>query len=352
MKLNFSTKFWLKQQTSSYLNKVLDTSNFVRFDMGECQLGKNQQEFAEYPEVNAVKLKKAIAKSERIKSNMVTVGCGADELIENLPRLLLNPGDKSIVITPTFFRFVEACQRQAVKIIEIPLVQKNNFNFDSQISQLVIKKSQKLNAKLIWLCSPNNPTGKIIDPSLITKIVKKSASFVVIDEVFNGFLKPKLANANLNLVKSSKNAMLLRSLSKAHGLAGIRIGWGIAHPETIELFEKWRLPFNIPTLSQKIACQTLLTNNLSQIRNKVIKERSFLEKEISKLPNLEICPGSQTNIFILRHKNKDLFEELLKRKILAADLRRSQGLKNKNFVRITIQNRKSNLQLLSVLKNI
>ena len=364
MKINICTNFWLKHQVSSYINRNKELSNFIHFDMGECTFGSNlkllkslnsfkSKDFASYPEAGARKLKEAIAKHEQLLPAMVTVGCGVDELIETIPRLLLNPGDKTIVVTPTFFRFIEACQRQAAQVVEIPMAEKNSFNFGGQIAQSVIKKSHQVNAKLIWLCSPNNPTGKVIDPDLIAKIVKKSGSFVVVDEVFNGFLNPKLANVNLNLVKSSKNVMLLRSLSKAHGLASLRVGWGIAHPETVKLFEKWRLPFNIPKLSQQLAIAALSDKkNLAKTRKLVAKERLFINQQISLLCQLEFCSGSQTNIFMLRHKKKDLFQELLKRGILTADMRQANGLQRKGFVRITIQNRKNNLRLLSALKNI
>ncbi len=213
--------------------------------------------------------------------------------------------------------------------------------------------TNRSNVKLIWLCSPNNPTGQIIKPNLIEKVVKKSKAFVVLDQAFNQINSRHGLDSNLKLAIKNRNLIVLQSLSKIWGLAGLRVGWAIGHPETIKILEKFRLPFNIASISQKLAIAALSDGkHLKKVNKFIIKERVFIENELRKLPNFEICSGSKTLFFLLRHKSKDLFELLLKRNILTADFRQANGLKGMGFVRITIRTRKENELLLKVLKQI
>ncbi|PIS08516.1 hypothetical protein COT76_00955 [Candidatus Berkelbacteria bacterium CG10_big_fil_rev_8_21_14_0_10_33_10] len=360
------TNFWLDHQPVRYVNKEtkFDPNNFVRFDLGEwissCS-PKTKEVFQnlkaadlqEYPDPNATELKNAIANRFGISPEMITPSSGTDELIDTLPRLLLSKGDRAVIIRPTFFRFDEATSREGGEIIKVDTNLENHFRFDESTARQVIEQSRQPKTDIVWLCNPNNPTGQIIAPELLEWIITETKSFVIVDEVFSGLLDPTTTNKTLLLTKTHQNVLFLRSLSKVDGLSAIRIGWGIGHPKTIELIEKWRLPFNTSTLAQKIAIAALEdTQHTADVRNLIINERQFLEQQISLIPGLELISGSQANIFLLRHKQKDLFQQLFQRGILVADFRQADGLEDMGFVRITVQDNNKNLKLLKALQRI
>lgn len=360
------TNFWLDHQPVRYVDKEtkFDPNNFVRFDLGEwissCSPKAKEvfqnlkaSDLQEYPDPNATELKNAIADRFGISPEMITPSSGTDELIDTLPRLLLSEGDRAVIIRPTFFRFGEATSREGGGIIKVDTNLENHFEFDESIAWQVIKQSHQPKTNIVWLCNPNNPTGQIISSELIEWVITESKAFVIVDEVFSGLLDPTSTNKTLELAKTHQNVLFLRSLSKVDGLSAIRIGWGIGHPKTIELIEKWRLPFNTSTLAQKIAIAALQdTKHTAHVRNLITEERKFLEEQINQIPGLELITGSQANIFLLRHQQKDLFQQLFQRGILVADFRQADGLENMGFVRITVQDRNKNLQLLSALQQL
>lgn len=364
MHLNTNVKFWLNHQVVSYINKQLDLNKLVRFDMGECAFGPrpellkalsllSQNDFQEYGDPVCRDLKQAIATFEQVDPRLITIACGSDELIEAIPRMFLNSGNSSLVVTPTFFRFIDSCLRQHSEVIEISAKISNGFAFDEQIAKQVIKQVNRKKVKLVWLCNPNNPTGQFISPRLFENIASNTNALIVIDGVFSSFIEPLKIKPLINLAMAQKNVIWLNSLSKVSGAAGLRIGWAISHSKIINLLEKWRLPFNIPIITQKLALATFKdSGHLKKIRKWITGERNFLFNQIINWHNFELVNGSQTNVFLLRHIQKDLFIELLKRKIIAADFRQAHGLNNQGFVRVTIQKRKENLILLKALNSL
>lgn len=359
------TKAWRENLPASYVEKKLDLSTMVRFDMGEqCSLESpfvlqalqteiEPRDLVEYPEPNCSKLKKEIAEQIGLGPEFITPGAGSDELINTIPELILGPDDESLIIAPTFFRFIEASLRKSSNTSTINLSLENDFQFNEQTTQKIIEHANQNSTKLIWLCSPSNPTGQVIEPNQIKAIVANTDAFVVVDEVFNRMLSLDLAQANTKLVKKHQNIILLRSLSKVEGVSGIRVGWGIAHPKTIDFFEQRRLPFNIPSISQKLAISALRDHDhLEHVREELLTQKNLLTAEIQALPDLQIIPGSQTHIFLLRHKHKDLFSSLLDRGILTADFRQAEGIQELGFVRITVQSQEKNQKLIEALQSI
>lgn len=360
------TNFWLDHQPVRYVNKEtkFDPNNFIRFDLGEwissCSPNAKEvfqnlkaSDLQEYPDPNTTELKNAIANRFGVSPDMITPSSGTDELIDTLPRLLLSEGDRAVIVRPTFFRFGEATSREGGEIIKVDTNLENNFEFNESIAQQVIQQSRQPKTDIVWLCNPNNPTGHVISPDLLEWVITETKAFVIVDEVFSGLLEPTNTNRTLQLAKTHQNVLFLRSLSKVDGLSAIRIGWGIGHLKTIELLEKWRLPFNTSTLAQKIAIAALQdTQHTDNVRNLITQERKFLEEQVNQIPGLELIAGSQANIFLLRHKQKDLFQQLFQRGILVADFRQADGLEGMNFVRITVQDRNKNNQLLETLQQI
>jgi histidinol-phosphate aminotransferase len=361
--INKRTEFWLKNIPKRYIVEKSEKNIQLRFDGGESFLPKIRnlkpvlkmlrlEDLTQYPIPDFKKLRQAIAHHEGISINNISIGSGCDSFIENLPRILLNPHDKVIVIEPTFFRFIESSTRQEADIIRIKLKGKNNFKFTLNTANEIIKVANKKNVKLIWICNPNNPTGQITKPEILEKIIDNVNSIIIIDETLHGFVNPENFPSSSQFIKTHKNIIVIKSLSKVFGLAGIRVGWAIAHEDIISLLEKFRFPYEVTTLSSKIAQEVLKRNHIAIIRKRINAERIFIEKRLTRLVNIEFCKGSLTNIVLLRHKQKDLFKKLLLKGILTADFRESNGLNGKGFIRISVQNRRKNKLLLKALEEI
>lgn len=348
MQVNHNFSFWQKFRPKSYLASAEIPKDTHHFEMGENIMIKNA---IPYPDPVQIQLKKALAKIFRVNPEMISLGCGSDEIIENIPKIFLDPGDDALVILPTFFRFLDATLRVGARIISISTNKEEGFSFSKTVIENAIRIAKQNKAKLIWLCSPNNPTGVTLTASQLERFASLG-NLVVLDEAFVDLTANE--QQMLKLLSKHQNLIILRSFSKLAGLAGLRLGCAISSPEIINLLEQWRLPFNLPTPTVKLILAKLRTLEfeIGKAKKQIDIERSRLFNEISKLKNVELGSKSETNIFILRHKTKDLFNELLKNSILVADFRQAPGLTNLGFVRLTLKTPRENRKLLEVLKKI
>ncbi|KKS40353.1 MAG: Histidinol-phosphate aminotransferase [Candidatus Gottesmanbacteria bacterium GW2011_GWB1_43_11] len=347
MDTNDNFKFWQQHKTSSYVHFARKTK-LHHFNMGEFLLAKHA---IAYPDPTQHALKTEFSRLWKVNPDWLSLGCGSDEIIETIPRIFLNSGDTALVVTPTFFRFLDATRKIGASVIEIATEKEKGFNVTEMTISDIIRVTHEKNVKLIWLCNPNNPTGNIIQESLIAKLVNSIKTLVVIDEAFFG-LSP-ISNMMRLLVSTRNNIILLRSMSKIDGLAGLRIGIAISNSEIIKVFEEWRLPFNIPKLSLDFAVNHLKNIRKLKPNTKFINhERTRILESIRLSKHLKLGGQSQTSIFLLRHKKQNLFDLLLKQGILGADMSNTPGLERLGFVRLTIKSKRENDFLLMTLRKI
>lgn len=367
MKLNTITNKYLKIRVSGYLSKDQkfdDLSKYLRLDLGENLLGSanitkilgsiDKKIIAYYTDPSNSKIKKIIASLYNLSMNNVTIANNSNEIIDYLPRITTDKNSKSIVVIPSFYRFYEASLLMQGEVIYLRLSKDNGFKPDSKPIDNICNLAKKNNASLIWICNPNNPTGEIYEQEYIERIVKNSQSLLIVDEAFFEFYDPEHKKSAIKLIHKYENLIVLRTLSKAYGLAGIRFGYALAHPKIIEVIEKYRDTLMMTSgLIINIAGTALMDQTFIQrtaLETRRLKGNLF--REISKLNTLEIGADTKTNIFLLKHKTKDLYEELLKRHILTADFRNSKGIENMGYVRITIADEEKNKRLLTCLKEI
>jgi histidinol-phosphate aminotransferase len=279
-------------------------------------------------------------------SVQVVAGNGSDQLINLIAEVFLRPKVTCLVQIPTFFRIIDVVRERKARLITVSTI---GDNFCLKTEKLI----KQLNPQVVWFCSPNNPTGETIDPKFIARIAKKTKGLVIVDEAYQEIFDPENKFSAVKLIKKHENILVTKSFSKAFGLAGIRVGMCIANRKTAEVLEKNQLNFPISTASQQIAEKALDDILfLNKVHDHFEKERKFLFSEIDKLSNLERGGNSKTNIFILRHKKKNLFDLLLKENIQVADFNQMKGLEDQGFVRITIKNRSENKQLLNTLQKV
>jgi len=368
MILNSITKNYLRSQVVGYVSKDQQSQSlnkYLRLDLGENLLGCSQkvlraireikpEDLCFYADPSASLIKKTISGLYGLEESNILIANSSNEIIDFLPKMILNEGDYSLIIVPTFFRFKEACLTAVGKIVALKLNENNGFKPDSKLVDAITKNVSNHKIKIIWICNPNNPTGEIYKLEQIEKIIASSETFVVVDEAFFEFYDPTNRNSAIYLTRKYKNLLVLRTLSKAYGLAGLRFGYAIGHKKTIETIEKYRNTLLMTSsLIQKLTKVALIDQkHLQRTVKKTIKLRSELFLKIKRNKKLHIGAESKTNIFLLKHKTKDIYQELKKGGILTADFRNADGIAGEDYVRVTIGNRERNNKLLSALSQI
>jgi histidinol-phosphate aminotransferase len=298
-------------------------------------LGKLLRALNRYPDPEGKELKTAIAKNLGISSNKILLGNGSDEIIYYL---ITTIGGPVLFPTPTFVMYGIIANALGQKAIPIPL--DDEFDLDTGKILAAIKK---YNPKLIFLSSPNNPTGNCFSTDRILKIIRASKGLVVVDEAYQPFASRM---GFLPLLRDYPNLIISRTMSKI-GFASLRVGYMIADEILISEIEKVRLPYNVNTLSQTIATIGAKNGRLvdSSVRE-IVSERERLMKALDAIPEIEPCP-SEANFILFRTPDPDtLFSKLLKRGILIKNV---NGL-IPNAMRVTVGNRKENDQFISALK--
>jgi histidinol-phosphate aminotransferase len=264
----------------------------------------------EYPDESYDEIKKALSQTFKLRRDHFIIGNGADELIDTITRAFVKEGEEIIIPTPTFSQFEEAAKRISAKRISVNCAKEKVYEIKSdEILAHVTKKT-----KLIWICSPNNPTGNIIPEGTIEEIISKSKIPVVVDECLS-----EMKNSNLiRFVKDYSNFMLLKTFSKGYCLAGLRVGFLMAQPVNINKIEKIKQIFNVNRLAVKAAIAALQDQAYyRRIWRKLRKEKI---KQIRRLRSLKVSVvGKESNFLLLDFKNekisKRVYEGLLRRGI-------------------------------------
>lgn len=255
-------------------------------------------------------------------------------------------------MVPVFDRHIYTNMKVGGNVVTHALDYMNDFDFSFEEEERISKKSRQENVKLIWLCSPNNPTGKIIDLKVIKKIAAENPnSLVIINEVYQEFYSFDHNHSSVSLLGSCKNILIIRSFSKAFCLGGYRIGYVAGSTELIQSIEGFRTLYNVSTPAQGAATDVLF-NKMEIIKGfteEIDQERERIMKGIAKLKNFQIIFQSKTNFIFMRHKTKNLFNELLAQNIVSADWNMASGIENLRFVRISLNTPSLNDSLIQIL---
>ena len=281
-----------------------------------------------YPDPFQESLKSIIKDHLNVNSNQIILGNGSDEIIDLIFRLFCTPGKDSVItMPPTYGMYDVSAGIQNVDIINVPL--SNGFEIQEQ---QVIQAIQN-NTKIIFICSPNNPTGNSLDKEKIKFILNNFKGLVVVDEAYAEYADTDLSNE----LNNHHNLLISRTFSKARGMAGIRLGIGVGHEKIIALLNKIKPPYNVNQLTQDYALNKL--KNHSEELEKTIKinkqQREFVSAELSKLDIVEFVYPTDANFLLVKFKNSDLiFNKLKEKGIIVRD--RSKNYNCSNCLRITI----------------
>ncbi|MBI5213167.1 MAG: histidinol-phosphate transaminase [Nitrospirae bacterium] len=288
-----------------------------------------------YPNPEAKKLKKAISKNLKINTDCILLGNGSDELIYYLITAFEGP---VLYPVPTFSMYGIISQALGEKGIGIPL--DKEFDLDTDKMLAVIKK---YNPKLIFLSSPNNPTGNCFSADRILKIIEASKGIVIVDEAYQPFSSEK---GFLPLLGDYKNLAILRTLSKI-GFAALRVGFLIGDPGMIKEVNKVRLPFNLNAISQTMALEAFKQKKIvdSRIKN-ITSERERLFEELDNITGVSPYP-SEANFILFKAKNANaVYRRLIKEGVLIRNL----GSAVKDALRVTIGTPEENSFFIKALR--
>jgi histidinol-phosphate aminotransferase len=295
-----------------------------------------------YPDPYQRELKNAISKSRGIDVSKIFLGNGSDEIIDLSYRVFCNPGtDKSLIFTPTYGMYEVSAAVNNITVIKVPLDENFQINLND-VKPLLWDK----NLKLIFICSPNNPTGNCMDPVAVEKIISGFEGIVVIDEAYIDFTD---RSSFINLLDKYRNLIIMQTFSKAMGLAAIRVGMAFADPAIVKYFNKMKPPYNISTINQKTALKKLEKNGESKSQvEKIITERKRLVEKLSGLKVTEYIYPSDANFLLVRVSNADfIYNKLVDSGIIV----RNRNSIVRNCLRITVGKREENNRLINALKN-
>ena len=315
----------------------------IFLDANENSFGSPLQEsYNRYPDPMQLDVKDKLGKIKGLPIQNIFLGNGSDEAIDILFRAFCEPGkDNAIICPPTYGMYEVSAGINNVEIIKVPLF-ADTFQLDVEHILKAINK----NTKLIFFCCPNNPTGNGVKWNDIKTVLENFSGIVVIDEAYINFAKyrsliPELLNY--------PNLVILQTLSKAWGLAGLRIGMAFASEPIIDIFNKIKPPYNINAVSQKLALEAL--NSVDQINNwikEIVSERDELMNRLPELPFVQKVYPSDANFILVKVNDPQaIYNYLVTRKIIVRD--RSKVELCQGCLRITVGTKEENKNLLSLL---
>lgn len=297
-----------------------------------------------YPDPRQVALKTQIGRLKGIAAEHIFLGNGSDEPIDLLYRAFCEPGvDNVISIAPTYGMYRVAAGINNIEFREVLL------NEDFTLDASVVLSAVDSNSKLIFLCSPNNPTGNALDQGQIRHIISNFKGLVILDEAYIDFCPEKSLLSNL---QEYPNLVILQTLSKAWGLAGIRLGMAFASKGIVDLLSKIKYPYNINLLTQHKALEMLQSADAKEnwVRT-ILAQRVLLIKELYNLQNVvKIYPSDANFVLVKTTAAKKIYNALVERQIIVRD--RSSVELCGEALRITVGTAEENRFLIDALKEI
>lgn len=317
---------------NSYLNKKM-----ILLDANENPFG----EFNRYPDSEHLQLKKKLAEMNEVNSDQLFLGNGSDELIDLAMRIFCEPTkDGIMMMNPSFVMYEMSAKLNNLEVEKLELNENFQLNKEAFITALSTTK-----AKILFLCSPNNPTGNSIDD--LEFYIQYFTGIVIVDEAYIEFSEEI---STVSLLEKYPNLIVLKTLSKAYGMAGLRIGVGFASPEISTLFNQFKPPYNVSSENQRLALLQLeKLDNLREDILLILKEREELKVGLEKFDSITKIYPSDANFFLIEFKEAEIvYLKLLNASILTS--LRHPALKN--CLRISVGTNEENSKLLNILSEL
>ena len=322
--------------------------DFEDFEAQKTFLDANENPFESevnrYPDPLQRKLKTALSEIKGVKPDQILLGNGSDEVLDLIFRAFCEPGqDEVILLPPTYGMYGVLAQLNNIRAHAVSL----NTNFELDLEAITAKVDKK--TKVIFVCSPNNPTGNSIPLSQIEALLKRFKGLVVVDEAYVDFAEQTSA---LSLLDAYPKLMICQTFSKAYGLAGIRLGIGFADPLIISYLNKIKPPYNINILTQKAAMASLKQKKaVEQQVKELIAERQNMEKALLNFNFVrKIFPSNANFLLIQVDDANKRYSQLIENDIVVRN--RSSLIGCENCLRVTIGTPQENIKFMNVCKSI
>jgi len=295
-----------------------------------------------YPDPLQKTLKAKIASEKQVNSEQIFLGNGSDEAIDLLIRIFCEPGkDEIITLPPTYGMYKVSAALSDIKIVTIPLTS------DFKIETKAVLRQVSERSKILFICSPNNPTGNDIPLEQIKDLLNNFEGIVVVDEAYIDFSQQ---DSCTRLLEKYPRLITLQTFSKAWGLAGIRLGMAFAHPAIIQLLNKVKPPYNINQLTQSAALKALDNSNEKKANvQSILQQRDFLTQAFSSIGFIKKVYPSDANFLLVKMEEpKAVYSFLLANHVIVRD--RSNVTGCAGCLRFTIGTPAENERLIALLK--
>ncbi|MBM7645134.1 histidinol-phosphate aminotransferase [Scopulibacillus daqui] len=302
-------------------------------------LARSSSQCAVYPDGQAMNLRTKAASHLGVNEDQIIFGAGLDEVIQIISRALLTPESNVVMASPTFSQYKLHAVIEGAEIRETATV-NGHHDLESMLSQI---DSQ---TRIVWICNPNNPTGTYINETSLKDFISRvpKETLVVIDEAYYEYVTAEDFPHSVKLLENNENVMVLRTFSKAYGLAGLRVGYGIGSSSFIQKLEVTRLPFNTSRTAQIAAEAALEDQNFIKECVKINEKGLKALEAFCEEHQINYYPSQANFIFLKTDNGAKLYELLLQKGYIARLF--PDGL------RITIGTEEENEQLLSDFKDI
>tara|TARA_X000001036_G_scaffold354082_1_gene335571 strand:- start:1277 stop:2323 length:1047 start_codon:yes stop_codon:yes gene_type:complete len=319
---------------------------FEDFDAEKIFLDANENPFENgfnrYPDPLQRKLKRTLADIKQLKSEQILLGNGSDEVLDLIFRTFCEPGEEEVLILPpTYGMYSVLAKLNNIIVKEVPL----NKNFEIEIDSVLEAVNQK--TKIIFICSPNNPSGNAIPLDQIEQLLDRFKGILVVDEAYIDFSEQKSA---LSILDQYPQLLVCQTFSKAYGLAGIRLGMCYANPLIIDYFNKIKPPYNVNSLTQSRALAQLETSE--SIQNQVISlisERKKLEQELKQFDFIsKIYPSDANFLLVVVDDANKRYDQFLDAGVVLRNRSCLQGCNN--TLRVTVGTPEENTNFIKICK--
>ncbi|MEP9410890.1 MAG: threonine-phosphate decarboxylase [Candidatus Brocadia sp.] len=313
-------------------------------------IGENFDDILHYPDIDCSGMRKYIAQKIRHSDDEILAGNGSTELFYLIPRAL-KPA-KGIVFQPTFSEFAEALKCSHAEVFHNVLKEKDGFCFEYDKDHFQDNKTE-----MAFLCNPNNPTGQLIEKSIILNMVRQHPDVTfVVDEAFMDFVDTPERYSVIKEAGTIRNLIVVRSLTKFYGFPGLRVGYLVAHADLVKKMTEYKEPWSVNTFAQYAAMVAMEDEGfISKSREFMFNERLFLFHELSNIQGLSPCKPT-ANYILVRIERKGMTSSSLRNQLLdygiaIRDCSNFVGLNDKYF-RVAVRTRDENMRLIAALKTI
>lgn len=295
-----------------------------------------------YPDPYQSKLKQELAKLKNVQPNTIFIGNGSDEVIDLAYRVFCNPGeDKALTFSPTYGMYDVSAAINNIQLIKVPL--NETFQIEREAVQPFFEDRS---VKLMFICSPNNPTGNLMNRRDVEYILDNFKGVVLVDEAYVDFADDA---SLIPLIDKYDNLIVSQTFSKAWGLAAARVGVAYSNETLIKFFNKVKPPYNVSQLNQEAVLEALKNKgDFEEKRSVILTEKARLYKELLTIEGIKKIYPSDANFLLIEVENADQFySDLIALKIVT----RNRNKQVKNCLRVSIGSPEENQQLINALKN-